>query len=211
MVLDERLRADGHVNQRARRACAAFYGLTPLGMLTNRLTAADKVFLWKTVVLPALIFGCETASLSPSDIERLDARQASLIKAALGLLRSAHHTALLLAAGAPRIEEALRGAAFRAFSGIFRSDHRLREVYAAVLVKLAVHPEELSGSFMGHIYAMCNRDLGTILNIAAGRADRDLVRAPLQKDGLVDSLRLVLAGNCQASRRLLRLLTSAVV
>ncbi|KAF0299799.1 hypothetical protein FJT64_027548 [Amphibalanus amphitrite] len=103
-VLDDNLSTDSHVAQRIRRACASFYGLTPLGNFTNRLTAADKIFLWKTVVLPALIFGCETAPLSSTDIERLDSRQASLIKAALGLPRSAHHTALLIAAGVPRID-----------------------------------------------------------------------------------------------------------
>ena len=207
VVLDERLRAGNHVDQRARRACAAFYGLTPMGILTNRLTAIDKVFLWKTVVLPALVFGCETAPLSSSDIERLDARQAALIKAALGLPRSAHHSALLLAAGVPRIEEVLRCAAFRAFSGIFCSGHRLHHAYVTGLARLAVHPEELDGSFLGYVHALCHGDFGAIMNFAAGHVDSDLVRAPLENNGLVDSIRLVLTGNCQASRRLLRLLT----
>ena len=74
MVLDERLPADAHVAQRIRRARGAFYGLTPLGLLTNWLNAADKIYLWKSVILPALVFGRDTAPLSPSDIERLDAR-----------------------------------------------------------------------------------------------------------------------------------------
>ena len=208
VVLHERLRADGHVGQRIRRACAAFYGLTPVGILTNRLATADKIFLWKAVALPTLIFGCETAPLSSSDIERLDARQASLIKAALGLPRSAHHTALLHAAGVPRVGEALRGAVFRAFRGLFRSDHRLRQAYVTALARLAVHPEDLDGSFLGHVYALCRCDFGAVMNIAAGRVDRDRVRAPLEETGLINSLRLVLAGNCEASRHLLRLLTS---
>ena len=53
---------------------------------------------------------------------------------------------------------------------------------------------------------MCGGDFGAVMNVAAGKADHDLVRAPLEENGLVDSLKLVLAGNCQASRRLLRLL-----
>ena len=207
VVLDERLRADAHVAQRMRRACAAFYALTPLGLLTNRLTAADKIYLWKTVALPALIFGYETAPLSPSDIERLDARQAALVKAALGLPRSAHHTALLLAVGVPRIGEMLRGAVLRAFAGIFRSDDRLHHSYIAALAKLAMHPGELEGSFIGLVYVICGSDFGAVMSAAAGHIDPDVVRAPQEENGLVDSLRLVLAGNCQASRRLLRLLT----
>ena len=208
MVMDECLRADPHVAQRARRACAAFYGLTPLGIFTNRLTGPDKIFLWKTVVLPALLFGCETAPLCPSDIDRLNARQAALIKSALGLPRSAHHAALLLAAGVPRVDEALRGAVLRAFSGIFRSAHRLRHAYITALARLAVCPEELAGSFLSQVASLCYGDFGAVMSTAAGRVDQDLVRAPVEENGLVDSIRLVLAGNCQASRRLLRLLTS---
>ena len=66
----------------------------------------------------------------------------------------------------------------------------------------------LDGSFLGHVYALCRCDFGAVMNIAAGRVDRDLMRAPREESSLVDSLRLVLAGNCEASRRLLRLLTS---
>ena len=208
MVMDECLRADPHVAQRARRACAAFYGLTPLGIFTNRLTGPDKIFLWKTVVLPALLFGCETAPLCPSDIDRLNARQAALIKSALGLPRSAHHTALLLAAGVPRVDETLRGAVLRAFSGIFRSAHRLRHAYITALARLAVCPDELAGSFLSQVASLCYGDFSAVMSTAAGRVDQDLVRAPVEENGLVDSIRLVLAGNCQASRRLLRLLTS---
>ena len=151
IVMQECLSADQHVTQRVRRASSAFYGLTPLGIMTNRLTAADKTFLWKSVVQPALVFGCETAPLTPSDIERLDSQQARLIKAALCLPRSAHHTALLRAVGVPRIEEVLRRAVFHAFCGIFRSDHRLQQAYIAALAVLAVHPEELAGSFVGQV------------------------------------------------------------
>ena len=205
-MLDEKFRAEHHGAQRVRRAGAAFYGLTPLGLLTNRLSAADKVFLWKSVVLPALVFGCETAPLSPSDIDRLDARQAAWIKAALGLPRSSHHTALLRATGTPRIAEVLRRKAFHAFSSIFRSDHRLHLAYISGLAKLAVFPNELDGSFLAQLFAMCGGDFGALMRIAAGELNEDMVTAPLVDDGLVDSIRLVLAGNCQASRRLLRLL-----
>ena len=56
--------------------------------------------------------------------------------------------------------------------------------------------------------SLCYGDFGAVMSTAAGRVDQDLVRAPVEENGLVDSIRLVLAGNCQASRRLLRLLTS---
>ena len=114
----------------------------------------------------------------------------------------------MLAVGVPRIRETLPGAALRAFAGIFRSDHhRLHHGYIAALAKLAKYPGELDGSFLGLVYAICRSDFDADMSAAAGHADPDPVRVPQEEDGLVDSLRLVLAGNCQASRRLFRLLT----
>ena len=50
-------------------------------------------------------------------------------------------------------------------------------------------------------------DFGAVMSAAAGHIDPNVVRTSQEESGLVDSLRLVLAGNCQASSRLLRLLT----
>ena len=94
MVLDSRLSAASHVNQREKRARAAFYGLTPAGMLAKSLSAADKAYLWQTVVLPVLIFGYGTVALRSADVEQLEIVQANCVKAAFGLPRSAHHSAL---------------------------------------------------------------------------------------------------------------------
>ena len=69
-----------------------------------------------------------------------------------------------------------------------------------------MYPGELDGSFLGLVHVICGGDFGAVMSIAAGLVDPDAVRAP-QENGLVDSLSVVLAGNCQASRRLLRLLT----
>ena len=91
-MMNSRLTAACHVDQRIKRARAAFYGLAPAGMLAKGLCPADKTYLWKTVVLPVLVFGCNTAPLRPSDVERLDTLQAACVKAAFGLPRSAHHS-----------------------------------------------------------------------------------------------------------------------
>ena len=94
VTLDSRLTAAVHVDQRVKRARAAFYGLVPAGMLAKNHCPLDKTILWKTVALPALKYGCCTASLRPSDVDRLDAMQASCVKVVFGLPRSAHHCSL---------------------------------------------------------------------------------------------------------------------
>lgn len=208
VTLDSRLTAARHVDQRVNRARAAFYGLAPAGMLAKGLSPLDKAYLWKTVVLPTLVSGCSTAPLRPSDVERLDGVQAAYVKAAFGLPPSAHHSALLTAAEISSVSEYLRNAIFCTFRSALTSQHRLQQVLVSSLAKLALHPSALEGSFLYQVYQMHNGDFRAILELAAGGAvDTDRVRAPRMPDGLVDSLRLVLRGNCEVSRRLLRLLT----
>ena len=208
VMMDSRLTAACHVDQRVKRARAAFYGLAPAGMLAKSLCPADKAYLWKTVVLPVLVFGCNTAPLRPSDVERLDALQAACVKAAFGLPRSAHHSALLAAAGVAPIQEWLRNAIFCTFRAAMSDGHRLQQVLLTSLAKLALHPSSLEGSFLLQVHQMCNCDFQAVMELAAGGAvDPDRVRAHHMSNGLADSIRLVLNGSCPASRRLLRLLT----
>ena len=77
------------------------------------------------------------------------------------------------------------------------------------LAKLALHSSiEMEGCFVLQVFQRHNQDFGAVMRLAAGGAvDSDRVRAPRVPDGLQDSLKLVLAGNCETSRRLLRLLT----
>ena len=194
---------------RIRRAQAAFYALTPAGYFSTQLSAADKAFLWKTVVMPTLLFGCDIAPLSASDIELLETCQTACIKAALRLPRSAHHTALLIALGVPRVHECIRRATFRSFRSVFNSDHRLREIFIRALA-LLVSPSALTGSFLHYVYMLCDCEFAAVMEAAAGRIDFERVCAPVHQDGLVDSIRFVLRGQCPASRRVLRLLTLPV-
>ena len=207
LVMQSQFVADRHVELRIRRAQAAFYALTPVGLFSTRLSAADKAFLWKTVVMPTLLFGCDIAPLSASDIDSLEACQTACIKAALRLPRSAHHSALLIALGIPRVHECLRRAVFRSFASSFNSDHRLRQIFVRSLALLAVNSADLTGSFLHHVYMLCNCQLAAVMEAATGRIDCARIRAPVSQDGLVDSIRFVLGGQCPESRFVLGLLT----
>ena len=118
-------------------------------------------------------------------LARLDAQQAVWIKAALGLPRSSHHTALLRANRSPRIAESLRFTAFRTFTSIFRSGHRLHLACFSGLAKLAVSPNDLDGSFLAQIFAMCGSDFEVLLRAAAGYLTADVVTSPLEEDRLL--------------------------
>ena len=197
-----------HAQHRIRRARGAFYGLTPAGMLSTNLAPLDKAFLWKTVVLPTLTFGCETAALSSFDVGSLDSLQSRCLKAALGLSKYAHHSALLVALGIPRIHEELRRAAVFGLTRIFRGgDHRLSQVMTSWLAMLATEPQQLSGSFLGFVYRLLNCSFEDVLGVAAGRVNADVIHAPIAPDGVIDSLRYLLCTEQSVlSRRLVRLI-----
>ena len=116
VVLDSRLSAVHHVERRIRRARATFYVLAPVRMLGKKLRPTDKTFLWKTVVLPVLEFGCSTAPLRPPEVERLDALQAACVKFTFWIPHCAHHSALLTAVGIPPVHES-QGVRYFAHSG----------------------------------------------------------------------------------------------
>ena len=95
------------------------------------------------MVVPALMFGCHTVPLRSTDVDTLDSVQSRCIKAALGLSKCAHHSALLIALKIPRIQEILRRAVVFALLGIFRDDHRLKHIALSELAVLATEPERL--------------------------------------------------------------------
>ena len=67
-----------------------------------------------------------------------------------------------------------------------------------------VSPDEVEGSFLMHVYKMCNNSYRAVMELpAGGPVDSDRVCAARTTDGLADSLQFVLQGNCEASRRLL--------
>ena len=66
--------------RRTALAGASLYGLTPAGMLSPGLCPTDKLFLWKVVVQPALMYGCVAAPLSSTDAAERSATQAASVK-----------------------------------------------------------------------------------------------------------------------------------
>ena len=210
VVVSAYLSGSSHAQHRIRRARGAFYGLTPAGMLSENLSPLDKTFLWKTVVLPTLTFGCQSVSLSSLDIDSLERLQSQCIKAALGLSKYAHHSALLIALGIPRIHEELRRAALFGLAGIFRCDnHRLKQLMTCWLAMLATEPQQLPGTFLGLVCNLLNGSFQSVLETAAGHVDPNAVRGPIAPDGVIDSLRFLLCmEQTMLSRRLIRLLCS---
>ena len=149
-------------------------------MFNPRLPVADKAYLWRSVVSPTMLFGCSLCFLRSSDIARRESWQATAIKAALHLPRTAHHLALLVALQAPGAQNALRRALFNAFRDAFHGEHRLRSILISTLARVALNSTPVSDtcSLVNHMLSLCGGNLATLLRVSGGRVDRELVYTP---------------------------------
>jgi hypothetical protein len=96
--------------------------------------------------------------------------------------------------------------ALRGLCNAFKSEHRLSRVLTRGLAVLATDPAQLDGSFLGHVYRICNSSLGNVLTVATGHIDPDMVHAQLEGDGVIDSLRYLSTRTDGTARLLMRLL-----
>ena len=137
------LQGADHINTRIRRGRGAFFGLMPAGMFSPHLLASDKAYLWRSVVSPALLYGCSICLLRSSDISRLEMWQASAIKSELRLPRTAQHTALMAALQIQGVHKKNRRISFPFISRVNRtiiSNHtRTRRVTHAILCDIMFH------------------------------------------------------------------------
>ena len=176
-------------------------------MFNPNLLASDKAYFWRAVVSPAALFGCSLCCLSSADITLLESWQATAIKSALRLPRTAHHTALLAALHIPKMQDVLRCAIFSAFRSAFRCETRLRSVLLSSLARTVLNRSVCNtSSTVCHMLALCGGNLPALLRVAGGRVCRDLVKAPRPRCGLTDSLKWLLSQNDANSWDLIRLL-----
>lgn len=207
--LNSQLSGTDHVAERVRRGRGAFFGLSPAGMFSPHLPAADKAFLWRAVVSPTMLYGCSICLLSSADITHLEQWEATALKAALRLPRSAHHSALMRALNLPHAQELLRRSQFHALRDAFGGDHRLRDVLLSALARIFLNMgcTKHSGSIVNHVLALCDGRLGRLLSIAGGHVLPDWVASPRPACGLADSLTWLMAQNDACAWGLVRLLT----
>ena len=206
IVISSDLKTHQHVAQRKKRARGSFYALAPAGMFSKELSPLDKMFLWRTIVAPSLVFGSVVAPFQPEDVSEMEHLQARLLKAALGLPPQAHHSALLVALGVPSVQETHRAWILRVFHNVFKSEHRLSMAMTRGIGMLAVDPSKLGGSFLGQVYAICNSRLGNVISLSSGYIEKSMICPPFESDGVTDSLRFLAARSDGMSRRLLRLI-----
>ena len=94
-----------HSDTRSRSCRRSYYNIYDLGMAYPGLSVDVKSYLWKTVCVPSLLYGCDAISVTSPDMKKLESVQGSLIKQSLGIGKRSHHSSLLKAMGIPSIKD----------------------------------------------------------------------------------------------------------
>ena len=97
MPLDSNGYYDDFIESRYSRVEKCFYALNALGCKVEQLSPYTVARLYKCYCLPILNYGLDNLKVSRACIKRLESRQGTLIKYALGMGKRSHHTALITA------------------------------------------------------------------------------------------------------------------
>ena len=94
-----------HIDKRLTRCRQSFYKLSEVGLssYSGGLNAHTKSYLWKSMCLPTLVYGCECIALGKCGKSDLDSCQGSLIKQTMGIGKRSHHSHLLNALKIPKV------------------------------------------------------------------------------------------------------------
>ena len=179
-------------------------------MSANQSKRAQASLPRKGQNLLRTLYGCSLCLLGPSDISRLEAWQATAVKAALRLPRRSHHSALMSALRIPSAQQLLRRSVFKALRDAFGGDHRLRGVLLSTLSRIVLNMSavEHTASIVNHVLVLCDGSLPRLLMIAGGTVPWECVTAPRAACGLADSLQWLMQQNDGCAWGLVRLLTN---
>ena len=97
MPLDSNGYYDDFIENRYSRVEKCFYALNALGCKIEQLSPYTVARLYKCYCLPILNYGLDNLKVSRACIKRLESRQGTLIKYAMGIGKRSHHTALITA------------------------------------------------------------------------------------------------------------------
>ena len=95
VVLSSHMKSSAHVQDRIRKCQRAFYSVQSIGMCKNGSSCNVKSHIWKSIMLPILIYGCQCVNINTSSMHDLETAQSKLIQTAFGLPKFCRNTPLL--------------------------------------------------------------------------------------------------------------------
>jgi exonuclease III len=173
--------ADRHAANRMQRCHKAFYGLGHAGIMSAGLHPRTKVYLWKTMCCPALVYGSDAIHLPPRVLRALESEQGSLVKRSLRLGKRSRHSALLLALDIERVECLLQKRTAALLDRILFAPSPARQLHLTLLAKFLASGSTTPGTLLSRLKTW---QVSAVIPAvpAAGHP-------PVVSDGTVDSIK----------------------
>ena len=174
-----------HINNRMKSCRGSYYSLANAGLCYPGLSTESKVYLWKTVCVPSLTYGCEAVALSDRHISLMESCQGSLVKQFSGIGKRSHHSKLLQALHIPPVKSIIRDRTLTFFNHIFKTENPMRSLSCTLLARYIVNDDVIPGSIIDRVIKTgCSPVRAAFVKQYNNEA------APLG-DGMVDSLRFL--------------------
>ena len=117
-----------HTNKRIKSARESLFGLSPVGMAYPGLDTDVKVHLWKSMCLPALLYGCEALNIDNSGFTALNSAQGKSLKTILGIGKRSHHGKLLQALSIKTVKDVVKERTLSFYHRVFKVESPLQDL-----------------------------------------------------------------------------------
>lgn len=174
-----------HINERISRCRRAFYGLVKSGITHTLLDARTKMYMWQTMCVPSLTYGCESLHLRQSDIHKLESLQGCMLKQCVHLPKRNHHTPLVQALSIPTIKDRIQSRVCGLLHGIYSVPSPARDLCVELMAQYVATGFYIPGTLVGRVV-----DMG--ISPARAAFNQTKWKVTNNEDGLIDSLRSLL-------------------
>ena len=176
-----------HAELRIQACRKAMYGLNEMGCCYPGLSSDVKIYLWKSIGLPTLLYGLEAINLRKLVSTKLESCQASFVKRILGFRQRTHHSKLLAAARIQKVDDILKRNMKSLFKRIFNVDSPTRDICAFQLANFILKGTLIKGTLIEKL--VTGGVSPTHLLFERNPVSREI---PNSDDGIVDSLRYLI-------------------
>jgi hypothetical protein len=122
VTIDTKGSYDKHISKRTSVCRRSMFRLSPYGMSYPGLHASVKSYLWKSIGAPTLLYGTDCIPLSSNNVKDLVSTQGSIVKNVLGLSKRSHHSNLLHALNADKVDNLIVRNTLNFYNRIFKVD-----------------------------------------------------------------------------------------
>ena len=143
--------SNDHILQRIRTCQRSMFSVQELGMTYPGLSTEVKAYIWNTMCLPTLTYGCAALNVSNYNVDALSSCQGKCIKRSLGLSNRAHHSNLVAAAGVLPVKDVLRNCSLSLYNRQFISESPAKLLNSILLSKYICNGLIVEGTLLGKV------------------------------------------------------------